>query len=528
MMKKPEQKNHTKIIYISLMIILFVVFAFLLFYRVTEIPVPFNVDEAGTAYDAWCIANYHCDRFLYHFPVYFINYGGHGSSGLYTYLAAVMIKLFGYNVLSIRLPAILLSLASAFALTMTVKKELGKIASLITMFFFCILPFSFMHSRWGLDAYLLFPMMIFSVTMFFYAIRQKKSRWFLLSGIVFGLTLYSYSVSFMLVPTLLGINLVYLLIIKKITWKNIIALGIPLFFLALPLMLMLAINNGLIEEIRTRFFTIPQLISYGVTEVGLVNMFNCLKPGPNNVFYNLFVNDNLLYNVVPAFGTIYYVSIPLFLYGLYLSVKRFIKSVKEKIISFDLIMLSLFFAVLLVSMSIDKTNVNRSSAIYISIIYFLTLGSLKILKKNKAAAALIAVVYLVSFGFFIHYYFTDFSKDLEPNILFASIKDLDDALDFAETVYQDDETIYVLGRSRPYIYTLLSRRVDPYTFNQKMVLSYDGYVKAFDKYRFRLDAILPDCIYVMTDLNDIPEDIKKYDFNSKQFGSVMVYYPNPG
>lgn len=191
-------------------------------------------------------------------------------------------------------------------------------------------------------------------------------------------------------------------------------------------------------------------------------------------------------------------------------------------------MLSLFFAVLLVSMSIDKTNVNRSSAIYISIIYFLTLGSLKILKKNKAAAALIAVVYLVSFGFFIHYYFTDFSKDLEPNILFASIKDLDDALDFAETVYQDDETIYVLGRSRPYIYTLLSRRVDPYTFNQKMVLSYDGYVKAFDKYRFRLDAILPDCIYVMTDLNDIPEDIKKYDFNSKQFGSVMVYYPNPG
>ena len=50
MMKKPEQKNHTKIIYISLMIILFVVFAFLLFYRVTEIPVPFNVDEAGTAY----------------------------------------------------------------------------------------------------------------------------------------------------------------------------------------------------------------------------------------------------------------------------------------------------------------------------------------------------------------------------------------------------------------------------------------------------------------------------------------------
>ena len=295
-----------------------------------------------------------------------------------------------------------------------------------------------------------------------------------------------------------------------------------------PLMLMLAVNNGLIGEIRTRFFSIPQLISYGVTEVGFINMINCLKFGPNNVFYNLFINDNLLYNVVPAFGTIYYVSIPLFLYGLFLSVKRCISAVKEKVISFDLIMLSLFFAVLLVSMIIDKTNVNRSSGIYISIIYFLTLGCLEILKKSRKAAMAAAVVYLVSFAFFLNYYFTDFSKDLDSDILFASVSDLDGALDFVETVYRGDETVYVLGRSRPYIYTLLSRQVDPYTFNEKMILSNDGYVKIFDKYRFRLDAVLPDCIYVLTDLNDIPADIEKFDFLSEQFGSVVVYYPKPG
>ena len=514
--------------YLTIITALFAVFTILLTIKVTEIPVPFNVDEAGTAYDAWCIANFHCDRFLYHFPVYFINYGGHGSSGLYTYLAAAMIKIFGYSVISVRLPAILLSLASVLAMTLTVRKELGNTASVITMLFFCILPFSFMHSRWGLDAYLLFPMMIFSVTVFYYAVRSEKARWFFLSGIVFGLTLYSYSVSFMLVPALLGISLIYLLIIRKVTWKNIIALGIPLFLFAVPLMLMLAINNGLIGEIRTRFFSIPQLISYGVTEVGFINMINCLKFGPNNVFYNLFINDNLLYNVVPAFGTIYYVSIPLFLYGLFLSVKRCIRAVKEKDISFDLIMLSLFFAVLLVSMIIDKTNVNRSSGIYISIIYFLTLGCLEILKKSRKAAVAAAVVYLVSFAFFLNYYFTDFSRDLDSDILFASVSDLDNALDFVETVYQGDETVYVLGRSRPYIYTLLSRQVDPYTFNEKMILSNDGYVKIFDKYRFRLDAVLPDCIYVLTDLNDIPADIEKFDFLSEQFGSVVVYYPKPG
>ena len=52
--------------------------------------------------------------------------------------------------------------------------------------------------------------------------------------------------------------------------------------------------------------------------------------------------------------------------------------------------------------------------------------------------------------------------------------------------------------------------------------------KIFDKYRFRLDAVLPDCIYVLTDLNDIPADIEKFDFLSEQFGSVVVYYPKPG
>jgi len=505
--------------------ILFCLFAFLLFYKVDEIPVPFNVDEAGTAYDAWSIANYHCDRFLYRFPVYFINYGGHGSSGLYTYLAAAAIKLFGFSPVSVRLPAILLSLFSALALTLTIRSVLGNTASLITLGFFCILPFSFMHSRWGLDAYLLFPMLIFSLAVFYYAIRSGKTRWFVLSGLVFGLTLYSYSVSFMVVPMLLGINLVYLLIVRKISWKNIFAMGIPLFLLAVPLMMMLAINNGLMGEIRTRFFSIPQLISYGVTEIGLVNVINCLKFGPNNVFYNIFVNDNLLYNVVPAFGTVYYVSIPLFLYGMFLSVKRCIKAIKERTISFDMLMLSIFLSVLLISMIIDKTNVNRSSGIFIPVIYSLTLGCLEILKKSRLAAILTAALYLVSFGFFIHYYFTGFPKDLESDILFASISDLDEALDFAETVYQDDETVYVLGRSRPYIYTLLSLQADPYSFNEKMVLSYDDYVKVYDKYRFRLDAVLPDCIYIFTDLNDIPAEIEKYNFLSKQFGSVIVYYP---
>ena len=60
-----------------------------------KIPIGINVDEAGTMYDAYTIANYGTDRFGNTYPVYMINYGG-GQSALYTYLASIFIKLFGF------------------------------------------------------------------------------------------------------------------------------------------------------------------------------------------------------------------------------------------------------------------------------------------------------------------------------------------------------------------------------------------------------------------------------------------------
>ena len=265
-MKNLRQIHHTKSVYLLLSFLLFAIFSFLLFYRVTEIPVPYNVDEAGMAYDAWSLANYHVDRYLYHFPVYLINFGG-GQSVLYAYLTAVLIRVFGFSVLTVRLPAIILSLLSAFVFVLIVKKEHGIITSVVVIGFLCILPFSVMHSRWGLDAYLLYPMMIFSSSAFYQAIKTGKTRWFLLSGFLFGTTLYSYIISFMVIPVFLGITIVCLIVIRQIRWKNFFALVCPLFLMAIPLLLMLAVNNGYIEEIQTRFFSVPKLIGFRYCEI---------------------------------------------------------------------------------------------------------------------------------------------------------------------------------------------------------------------------------------------------------------------
>ena len=219
------------------------------FFKVTEIPIPYHIDEISIAYDASSIVKYHCDRFLYQSPVLFKSFGGAGQNALYTYLAAVMIRIFGDNILSVRLPAILLSLLSALVFSVMLKRESGKKSSVISMAFFCILPFSIMHSRWALESYLLFPMLVFSCCAFYYAVKSGKTKLYFLAGCLFGFTLYSYGVSYMLLPIFLASVFVYLLIIKKVTWKNVLAMGIPLFLLALPLMLMLAINYGFLDEI---------------------------------------------------------------------------------------------------------------------------------------------------------------------------------------------------------------------------------------------------------------------------------------
>ena len=60
-------------------------------------------------HDAYCIANYGTDRYGNSNPVYMINYGG-GQSALYTYLAAILIKVFGYSLTVIRIPALVFSI----------------------------------------------------------------------------------------------------------------------------------------------------------------------------------------------------------------------------------------------------------------------------------------------------------------------------------------------------------------------------------------------------------------------------------
>lgn len=86
---------------------------FLHFYKLTEIPYGMYVDEVGSAYDAYSIANYGVDRYIKSYPVYFTNYGD-GQNALYTYITALFFRLFGASKLTVRMGIALSSLTAAF------------------------------------------------------------------------------------------------------------------------------------------------------------------------------------------------------------------------------------------------------------------------------------------------------------------------------------------------------------------------------------------------------------------------------
>jgi len=185
-----------------------------------KIPIGMNVDEAGTAYDAFCIANYGVDRFLYNNPVYTINYGG-GQSVLYTYLAAALIKILGFSLETIRLPSLILSLISIVVLYLIIKEFENKKLAIIATFLIVIVPWHFMQSRWGLDCNLMSAMILLST---YTLLKSKNKIGYILSGLLFGITLYTYALSYVIVPILLICLIIYFLYIKNIKKVDILFL----------------------------------------------------------------------------------------------------------------------------------------------------------------------------------------------------------------------------------------------------------------------------------------------------------------
>lgn len=445
---KEKVNNFVNKHYKKILIILLILIFFSRIYEFGKIPTAVGVDEAAAIYDGYCIANYNVDRYLNSYPVYLINFGG-GQSSLYAYLIAILINLFGNNLLIYRLPLLIISIVSIIVLYMVCDKFKNKKTSLLFAFLIIIFPWHISSSRYGLDCNLLFGFMAIDIYIISIA---KRNYQYILAGIFIGLTLYTYVLSYIIVPIFLGLWILYNIYIKNIKLKQIIIMGIPILILAIPLIYMILLNNGIFTKTNFGFITIPKLFEYRGNEISISNIFT---NGLNNI-KELFINKNAI------------LIMPLFIIGIISSIIKIKKSINQsnKKYDLDIVMIMSFISVFTILILIENINENRVNPIFISILYFAAVGISYLLEKIDIIAIVIIGLFIISFLIYeINYYNIDgmYSKNIyeEKDLYEVAIK-----IEENEVYKNYQKYIMTFQTARPEIYFMLAEKISPYVFDE--------------------------------------------------------------
>ncbi len=464
-------------------------------------PAGLHVDEAGMAYDAFCLANYGVDRNLLSFPVYLINFGG-GQSALYAYIAAIFIKFLGLNVIALRLPGVIFSLITLFAGEEIVKKICGEdsIASYAYPVLFTICPVFVMSARFGLDCNLMLGMTTLFIYTLIRAIESGKCRDYMIAGICSGLSLYTYAICYAIMPLFLLVTFITLLVWKKLNIQRVISFVIPLAILAAPLLVTQYVNINGKDSIVFGIITMPALTFYRGGEIvapSITGFINTLK--------SVFLFDSLNYNSIPGFGTMYFITIFFVPLGIYRVIKEIYSSIKEKRVSYAVLPFFWFAAELLIGSMLggDGPNVNKMNGIFFSVAFLAAWGIEFVIKKfmgNKilgtVVGVLICCVYLGFSGAFFTRYFGTYSDNL---YLFQ--KPIDEPLKILENeeYFADKQIVFIHDNQPyipPYIFYLLGTKLSPYDFNM-------GDTSYYGRYLFNPpEELSPDYVYLVFDYND--------------------------
>ena len=373
-----------------------------------------------------------------------------------------------------------------------------------------------MKTRWALDAYLLSPMLIISIFSLLHAINKSEYRYFVIAGISFGLTLYTYAISYIIIPIVLLIVLLYYLYIKEINFKQILVFGIPLFILALPLLLMVGYNSGIIPKINLPLFKIPDLWWYRGAEVSFSN----ISQNINEIFEVIFVKDFLDYNAIEKFGTLYYISIPFAVFGLIFTICDVINILKRKDKSVDIIFMVSFVVIFMVSLCLEEVNINKINAIYIPLIYFIAKGIWFLCNRFKKTYIIVILIYLLELIIFLTYYFGEFAEKklylFEENILYAT--------EFAEKL--EKENIYVeQSLNQTYIYTVLASKTKTEEFAETYKLDEYYRVCEYSNYKFYFpEEIDKNGIYIIKYDENLINILKENGFIERVFDEFKVLY----
>jgi len=497
---------------------LFIGIGFLItrFYRLDSLPLGMHIDEAGMAYDAWSLANYGVDRWLRSWPVYLDNYGA-GQSSLYAFLCAGLFKCFGYNIWLVRLPAVIFSGLTLIFGTKLAERIFAKdrfmpvfAAALVT---FC--PYMVMQSRFGLDCNLMLGASTVFLYCFVTAVETGDTWRYIAGGAAGGILLYTYALSYIILPLFLLLSLIYVIAVKKFSLKKWIFMACPMAVIAIPLIMVQLVNLFQWDEFKIGFLTITRIKYYRASSIGLFSPSYFVK-----ALKSIFVGDEYLYESIPNICNLYALTIPLFLIGITDAFAGTIQNLRKKEMDLRAFPLFWFCAVLFFESHIEPCTYTINSIFFASIL--LAVQGVYVIrsKANKiypAAITVICLVYAVCALRFGVFYFSKYTEATFKLPYFGCT--FEEAVDLIENNdILKNKLTYV---SEVGIYYALSSKISPYDFD----IAGDECVKWNNYWFGSLQEISDDCNYIVCGrFDEYCEELRNSGFSEARYDTYSVFY----
>ncbi|MCR4657381.1 MAG: glycosyltransferase family 39 protein [Lachnospiraceae bacterium] len=425
--------------------LIFMVFLFSRLFHLSSIPAGIHLDEIGVTYDAFSLKNFGTDRAGAAYPVYPSNYGD-GNSALYTYLEMLLLYFLPFSLITVRLPAVIIAIPCFFA-SFGIVYELyeDRVFSLLGPVFVTITPYFFTSERFGLDCNLMLSVSTVALYFLIKATKESRGLFYFLAGIVFGITLYTYILSYLMLPVFYLLMVIYLLFIRKIKIRELSAFVIPFGLLGIPLFLEQLVNMGILPEFHFFLSDFQKLPDYRIGEISIKNI-----PGNLSLIIKLlFGGDSLGFNALYEFGPLYWCCIPVIILGFISALKKIKLSFKDhEVYPISIIM---FFGLSIYSVALLLTGFNtyNSNAIYIVFIMLAIEGIDYTVKARVSGSIRLFVLVsafamlFVSFILFSEFYFRRQTAVYGFHAVFVSTEP-GDIVKYADNNYNpaNDKTIY--------------------------------------------------------------------------------------